>query len=354
MARGVVPLSDTKIRQAKPREKPYKLFDGGGLYLYISPKGAKSWRMKYRHPLTGREQTITFGLYPDISLKKARAMREKVREALLEGRDPKSPTEGEVPKFRDLATEWLYLQKIGDKHRRFQHGRLNNHINPRIGDLPIDRITQRDVARVLTEVYATGKEETAGRLHSIISSVLKYGVARGLIKHNVAADIDRATLIPPPTKTHMRTITDPEEIAHFLRAIIEYPGHWVTSRAMLMQLYTATRPGETRGMRWEEIDGDLWYIPAERMKMKRPHTVPLSSFAQNIIKEMRAYSGDSRFVFPSPLSKTRPISDNTVNTAIKRIGYGDKIVAHGMRSMFSTIAHEYSNFPHEIIEAQLV
>jgi integrase len=190
-------------------------------------------------------------------------------------------------------------------------------------------------------------------LHSIISSVLRYGVARGLIEHNVAADIDRATLIPPPAKNHMRTITDPEEIGHFVRAVKEYPGYWVTSRALLLQLYTATRPGEARGMRWEEIGGDLWHIPAGRMKMKRPHTVPLSSAAREIIEEMRGFSGDSEFVFPSPFSKARPISNNTVNVAIKRIGYGDKLVAHGLRSMFSTIAHERSGFPHEVIEAQL-
>ncbi|ADV47006.1 tyrosine-type recombinase/integrase [Nitratifractor salsuginis] len=352
MARGVVPLSDTKIRQAKPREKPYKLFDGGGLYLYVSPKGAKSWRMKYRHPVTKKDQTITFGLYPGISLKRAREMREEVRSALIDGLDPKCPA-GEEVRFRDLATEWLDLQKIGNKHRRFQRGRLDNHINPRIGDLPIDKITRRDVARVLTEVYAAGKEETAGRLHSIITSVLRYAVARGLIEHNVAADIDRATLIPPPEKKHLRTITNPKEIGHFVQAVKEYPGYWVTSRALLLQLYTATRPGEARGMRWDEIDGDLWHIPAHRMKMKRPHTVPLSVPARQIIEEMRGFCGDSEFVFPSPFSKTRPISNNTVNVAIKRIGYGDKLVAHGLRSMFSTIAHEQSGFPHEVIEAQL-
>jgi len=353
MARGVVPLSDAKVRGAKPKAKGYKLFDGGGLFLWVSTKGAKSWRMKYRNPMTGKDATLTFGLYPDISLSKARELREEVRRKIAEGIDPRFASSGTLS-FEEAAKSWIAMQThLSASHHNKQSRRIELYLLPTLAQKPIDAVTRKDISDIAVDLASRGKIETANRVISIASQILKYAVARGMIEHNVAADIDKATLLPKRDRKSFRTITDPEEIGHLLRAIDEYPGHHIVGQALKLLPLLAVRPGELRNMEWAEIDGALWHIPAGKMKSRKAHTVPLPSKSLEIIERMRAVTGEDRYVFRSVTHRNKPLSENTLNVALKRIGYGDMIVSHGFRAMFSTIAHERSGFPHEVIEAQL-
>ncbi len=323
--------------------------------MWISPKGAKSWRLKYTSPVTGKEATVTFGLYPYITLAKARALREEMKAKIAEGIDPRFDKEEQAaPIFEQVAKEWIGLQThLSKSHHSKQQRRIELYLLPSLAKLPIDKITRKHIADIGVFLAKTDRVETARRVLSIASQIFKYAISRGIVDHNIVADIDTSMLLPKQKKKNFRTITDPDEIAALMQAIEDYPGHFTVGRALKALSYLVVRPGELRQMEWSDIEGDLWMIPAEKMKMKRPHTVPLPKQVRKIIEEMKPVSGDDRFVFPSVTHRNRPLSENTLNVALKRIGYGDAIVSHGFRAMFSTIAHERSGFTHEVIEAQL-
>lgn len=338
MARKIAPLSDAKIKKAKPKTKLYKLFDGGGLYLAVLPSGAKSWRMKYNDPLTQREKTETLGLYPDVSLAAARRARDEIRAALAAGR---TPARRDMT-LAEISDAFLSRKNIGESHLRRQRRRLELYILPTFGRMTPDEISRADLVDVLRAIDDRGKNETARRVFSLVSEVLRFAVASGWADHNILSDIRPGDILRPKNEKHMRTLTDPDEISRLMSTIRDYPGRDITMLALEMLALTAVRPGNIRSARWEDIDTDraLWSIPAEQMKMKNAHIVPLSPQALDVLRRVSVFTGDCALVFPSPLYRDRPMSENTLNFALRRLGWGDRIVAHGFRAMFSTIAHE--------------
>ena len=338
----IPPLSELQVRRAKPKEKAYKLFDGGGLYLYVSPAGGKSWRMKYKAQ-DGKYKTLTFGLYPAVGLKEAREKREAVRRKLEAGEDPRAEKREKqaVPSFEAIARRYLEdahaKGKIGESQLTRQTRRLELYVFPRFGATPITEVSRPQIIEIIEEL-ATDKAETASRVLTLIGAVYRFAAAREIVPHNIVADIDRKSLIPSRRDRHFPTLTDPRDIAGLLLAVEGYPDE-IVKRALLFQILTAVRPGNIRLAKWEQIDGGRWIIPGDEMKGGRPHVVPLSGWALRVLEEVRRY-GESRYIFPSPVYRDRPISENTLGYALKRLGYKDKIVPHGFRAMFSTVAHE--------------
>ena len=336
MARRIVPLTDAKCKKAKPKERPYKLFDGGGLYLYVLPSGAKSWRLKYRDPLSGKEKTLTFGLYPDVSLREARAKREEAKARIDSGERPGGERRTEKT-FSEVAEEYFSALDLSESHERRQRRRMEVYLLPHIGRRPISKITRAEVIDLLDPIDRE-KVETIRRVFGLAAAVFRYAAARDYIPHPILSGIDRSFL-PKKRERHYPTITDPERIGHLLRAIDTYPDE-ITRRALLFGILTASRPGNVRMAKWEQIGGDTWTIPAEEMKTSRPHVVPLSAQAARLLDEARYWAGESVYCFPSPIYRDRPMSDNTLNLALKRLGFSGQIVSHGFRAMFSTVAHE--------------
>jgi len=335
VARQAVPLSDTKIKNAKPKEKPYKLFDGGGLFLYVAPSGTKTWRLKYRDPRTKKEKQETLGKYPAISLKKARGKRDEFKNALEAG---ELPGKSVARTFEKVALEYIARSRIGDSHRKKQIGRLRRYLLGRLGMIDVRDIRRGDVIACI-DAISDEKIETKRRVYSLAAAVLRHAATREYVEYSVLSDIDKSFL-PNKQENHYPTLTKKEDIAALLRAIETYPDE-ITKRALLFAILTAQRPGNIRFAKWSHIIGDTWVIPADEMKMKRPHAVPLSQKALDVLDEMQTFSGSSEYIFPSPIYLNRPMSENTMNMALKRLGYKGKIVSHGFRAMFSTMAHEH-------------
>ena len=354
MATRIPPLTDMQVKRAKPKEKAYKLFDGGGLFLWVSSTGAKSWRLKYRSPETGKEKTITLGLYPDFSLGQAREWRQAMRSLIKRGIDPalqrkEQERQAEEERRRlgmtfDAVAEEFFDHKtrISEGHKARQRRRLEMYVSPWVGAKPIDTIERKDIVECIKRIEERGTLETAHRVFGLCVEIFSYAAAHELIPYNILRDIDKANLFKKPDERNYPTITDPEEIGHLLRDIWAYNANLITRMALRLAIYTASRPGNIRLAEWSEIDLEAkeWIIPAEKMKMKRKHIVPLSRQALAVIEEIRPLTGNSPYLFPSPAYRSRPMSNTTLNMALKRMGYKDRIVAHGFRAMFSTIAHE--------------
>ncbi|SMG40618.1 tyrosine-type recombinase/integrase [Dethiosulfovibrio salsuginis] len=336
-------LTDMALRRAKAQEKAYLLTDERGLYVEVRPTGRKFWRLRIWEK--GKEKKKTLGEYPNVSLAEARVMRDKLKGGAL------ADTDIDVS-FKQVALEWIKNKVQGiqtDKNAKLVESRLSQWAFPVIGDKPMVQITPRDVLDVLRPIEAEEKLETARRVRQIIGQVFRYGVITGQCERDITHDLQGA--IRPPKVTHMPTLTSPEQIGGLLRAIDTLKGQ--IKYTVLFQIYTAVRPGELRLAEWAEIEGDLWRIPGERMKMRRPHWVPLSKQAVEVIEKLRVISGRSKYLFPAVRDKKRPMSDMTVNAAIRRLGYRkDELTGHGFRSMFSTVANE-NNWPPDIIERQL-
>lgn len=350
-------LSDTAIRGAKPGLKPYKLGDGNGLYLFVTTTGKKYWRMDYR--FEGKRKTAAFGVYPDVKLKAAREKCYEVKALLAQGIDPgpqKNSQKLTENTFEAVAREWFQKQEPGWvlAHSQRVIRRLEKNAFPIMGGKNIDQITSLDLLNVLRIVENRGTVETAHRLRQTCGQIWRYAIITGRAQHDVTAALKDA--LQPAKSTHMATITDPVYVGELLRAIYGYQGQFITLCALKLAPLTFVRPGELRRAEWSEIDtvNAMWKIPSEKMKMSRPHMIPLSRQALEIIEELRPYTEyRSRYLFPSIRTGKRPMSDNTILAALRRMGYSkEEMSGHGFRAMASTLLHE-NRWDSHYIELQL-
>ena len=354
-----MPLNDTAIRNAKAGAKQRKLYDSGGLFLLVSPSGGKWWRFKYR--FGGKEKLLSFGTYPQVSLKDARDDRDKAKKLLRNRIDPAlerkavKQAESGLGSFDAVAREWLskFSNSWSTSHTRTIKQRLENYILPNLGTKQINAITAPELLAVLRKIEDRGYIESAHRVKQICGQIFRYAIATGRMERDPAADLKGA--LTPPKSKRMASIIDPKGVGGLLRAIDDYKGSIVTQCALQFGILTFVRPGELRRAEWEEINFETkeWRIPAEKMKMKTPHIVPLSKPAIAILERIKSLTGQSRYVFPSERSESRPMSENTVNAALRRMGYTKaELTGHGFRSMASTLLHE-KGWKSDIIERQL-
>jgi integrase len=357
-----MPLTDTAARKAAPRDKPYKLADGGGMYLEVMPTGSKYWRLKYR--VAGREKRLALGIYPTVSLAQARQRREDARRQLAEGVDPGAARQeakraqrkaavvaGDT--FEVVAREWLARQDIAEITVGKNRWIFETFLYPEIGHRPINEITSRELLDALRKIEASGRVETANRAKIKAGQVFRYAIVEGKAETDPTASLRGALKLPKPK--HHAAITDPAKVGELLRAIDGYTGQLTTLAALRLAPLVFVRPGELRHAEWIEfdLDGAMWRIPGERMKMKAAHLVPLSTQAVDILRELQALTGSGRYVFPSLRSSSRPMSENTVNAALRRLGYGkDEMTGHGFRSIAATRLNEMGWNP-DAIERQL-
>jgi integrase len=355
-------LTDIAIRKAQPKDKPYKLGDSGGLFLSVTPAGGKLWRLKFR--VNGKEKLLSLGAWPEVSLATARKERDKAKEALAMGVDPARDKQqakhraqvAAANTFGEIAREYLDKRQregLSDSTRGKADYYLSRMV-PALGRLPVTDITAPDVLAVLRGFEKQGKHETANRLLQLASRIFRYAVATARLTSDPTRDL-RGAITTPKVK-HLGAIIDAEGAGKLLRAIDGYEGGGVTRLAMQIAPHVFVRPGELRHAEWGEIDleGALWIIPAEKMKMRMAHHVPLSRQVVALLREVQAISGPNGFVFPSVRTRTRPMSENTVNAALRRMGYtGDEMTAHGFRSTASTLLNESRKWSPDAIERAL-
>jgi integrase len=351
-----MPLTDAAIRAALKSEGRRKITDSAGLYLLINPPREPGWRLKYR--IAGREKLLSLGRLRDVPLRRAREKRDEARRLIADGVDPsaarKAAKLAQADSFVAVAEEWLATRKgaltQGSWERDREH--LVNFLKP-IANKPIAAIEPSDLLTILRAIESRGIRDTAHRVRSVASRVFRYAVATGRAKHDVAADL-KGALLPVLTESYS-AITDPQRLGQLLRAIDEYDGQPTTRVALRIAPYVFLRPGELRGAEWREFDLDRaeWRIPEERMKMGELHIVPLARQVVELFREIQRFSGDGRYVFPALHTSLRPISENTLNMALRRIGYGkDEMCSHGFRSTASTLLNEQGHNP-DLIELQL-
>ncbi len=351
-------LTDTAIKAAKPREKPYKISDGRGLFLLITPAGGRWFRFKYR--FQGKEKLLSLGVYPDVSLKAARDAREKARGLLGKDVDPGVTRRCEKFSIRDsfeaVAKEWFekFSQKWVAGHSDKLIRRLELYIFPWIGNRPIGKIEAPEILACVRRIEAKGNLETAHRALQVCGRIFRYAVATGRAHRDPTGDLRGA--IPPADEQHLASFTDPKMFAELLRAIDSYKGHIVVRCALRLAPLVFVRPGELRAAEWTEINlhkGE-WRIKAERMKMRQQHVVPLSRQAVEILREIEPLTGKGKFVFPSLRSEKRPLSDNALLAALRRMGFEQgSVTVHGFRSTASTMLNEQGCWNRDAIERQL-
>ena len=367
MARTTQALTATQIKQAKPQNKTYKLFDGGGLYLSITKAGGKHWKLKYR--INGKENTLSLGSYPNITLLEARKLREKYKQQIAQGIDPNSKKkehkeielenkQKELYTFKNIALEMLEKKKenSSEAHLKRQLRSLENDCFSFIGNKYIDDVTAQDIIEILQTMNKREVTESAKKLFYTINSTFQWAVANAKAKRNPAGDIALKEILGKREKKHYPTIVDKQGIKNLLISIKEYQGETSTKYALLMLAYTFVRPGNIRLAKWEEINFNTkqWIIPAKKMKTKSEFIVPLSDTLLKLLQDIQIHSGNSPYLFPSTKSKTTPLSDGALLGAIRRMGYTkNEFTPHGFRAMFSTIAHEQSPFKYDVIETQL-
>ena len=353
-------LNDTRIRTTKPCKRPIKLSDSGGLYLLIAPHGSKLWRLAYR--FGGKQKTLAIGAYPTSTLKAARDKREEAKRLLASGIDPSAQRRLDKQikatgnTFKAVAEEVLAkLEKEGRADVTLTKKRwLLDFAYPAFGDRPIAEITALEVLSVLRRVEGRGRYETARRLRSTCGAIFRYAIATGRAERDPSADLRGA--LTSPKVNHRAAIVDPVGIGALLRAIDGYDGLPITKAALRLAPLVFVRPGELRHAEWAEFDlaAAEWRIPPAKMKMRRPHRVPLSRQALDVLRDLRPISGGGRFLLPSVRSTVRPMSENTLNAALRRLGYGtDEMTAHGFRAMSSTRLNEMGGWNPDAIERQL-
>lgn len=355
-------LTDAAVRTAKPKDRSYKLADGGGMYLLVRPDGARYWRMDYRYH--GKRGTLAFGVYPTVSLADAREKRHRAKKQIENGIDPGHQRKVEKLAKRSATGNTFKALTIEYLAKLEREGRAPTTLGKKqwlydfaiadLGSRPISKITAPELLATLRKVEARGHYETARRLRSACGEVFRYAIATGRAERDISADLRGA--LTAPTVTHHAAITDPQAIGALLRAIDGYTGQPITLAALKLAPLTFVRPGELRHAEWSEIDVDaaMWAIPAAKMKMRRPHLVPLAWQAIAILQELRTLTGAGRYLFPSLRSVNRPMSENTVNAALRRLGYGtDEMTGHGFRSMAATRLNEMGKWNPDAIERQL-
>jgi integrase len=355
-------LTDKTTRNARGRDAPYKLFDGGGLCLLVRPDGARYWRMDYR--FAGKRRTLAFGVYPSVTLADARERRDTAKKQLASGIDPSDQRKrdklaakiGAGNSFRVVADEWLAKQE-----REHQSATTLSKMRwllsfafSVVGDRPVAEITAPELLTALRQVEARGRYDTARRLRSTCGRVFRYAVATGRAERDPSVDL-RGALTAPKVR-HRAAITDPKAIGAMLRAIDGFDGQPTTLAALRLAPLVFVRPGELRNAEWTEFDLDAaeWKIPASKMKMRQPHRVPLSRQALAILQELRRITGSGRYLFPSVRTVLRPMSENTLNAALRRLGYSkDEATAHGFRATAAVRLNEMGRWNADAIERQL-
>jgi integrase len=350
-------LTDTAIRNAKPKAAPYKLADERALYLLVTPAGGKLWRINYRHG--GKRKTLALGAYPDVSLVRAREKRDEARRLLAEGVDPGAQRKAEkvaaAVTFRAVAADYVAQREGGwaPTHAAALKARIER-LNAVFGDAPIGSIQAPDVLAPLRSLETAGQHETAKRLRVAAGQVFRFAVQSGRATHDPTAALRGA--LAPVKGGHHAAVIEPKAFGALLRAIDTYAGEPVTRAALRLLPLVFTRPGELRNAEWAEIDLDVgqWVIPGRRMKMGADHIVPLSRQAVAILRELHPLTGRRTRAFPSLRSRDRPISDNTLNAALRRLGYAkDAATAHGFRASARTLLDEVLHERVDLIEHQL-
>ena len=356
-------LTDTAIRRAATKKKPYKIYDSGGLFLLITPSGGKWWRFKYR--FNNKEKLLSLGTYPDITLKAARDRRDLERRKLADKIDPginrkavkAAWVDSQANSFEVVAREWMDKQSAiwspSNTNKIKRHLELN--IFPWLGQRPIADILAPELLTNLRRMEARGAVGAAHRVMQTCGQIFRYAIATGRAMRDPAADL-RGALQPMPKEKHRAAVTDPEAIGPLLRALHDYHGSIIVRCALRLAPLTFVRPGELRKAEWKEINFDKneWNIPAERMKMGEPHLVPLSRQSVAVLRELYPMTGRGVYLFPSPRSNLRPMSDNAVLSALRRMGIGkDEMSGHGFRAMARTVLDEVLHVRPDYIEHQL-
>ena len=355
-------LFATTVTSAKPREREYKLTDGAGLYLLVKPNGTKLWRLNYAY--LGKQRTLSFGAWPDVGLADARERRDEARKLIAAGLDPSHEAKlaearamlSEENSFKLVAEEWVAKQeREGMAEITLSKIRwLLAKAYPRIGNRAVAKITAQEVLAVLRSIEATGRYESARRMRSVLSRVFRYAIATTRAEIDPARDL-RGALTVPKAK-HLAAITTPKGAGELMRAIEGYTGHAITLFGLRLSAHLFVRPGELRQAEWSEFDFDrsVWNIPEQKMKMRRPHRVPLSTQVTGLFEQLWDLTGTGRYCFPSFRSPRRPMSENTVNAALRALGFGqEEMTAHGFRAMAATLLNETGKFNPDAIERQL-
>lgn len=350
-------LTPSAVANAKPQEKPYKLTDERGLYLLVRPSGARWWRFDYRRPDTGKRNTLSLGTFPEVSLKRARERREEARALLADGIDPgqqrQAEREARADTFAAVAADWLERQRASMTTGTAEKAQWQLSLVPELALRPVSELTAPEVLRALRKIEAKGTHDTVHRVKQRIGQVMRYAITVGLAERDPTADL-RGALAPVVT-TPRAAVTDPAAVADLLRALDAYTGQPATAAALRLAPLLFVRPGNLRAMEWAELDLDAaqWRIPAGKMKMREAHIVPLASQAVAILRALQPLSSRSRYVFPSLRTADRPMSENTINAALRRLGFDkDTMTGHGFRAMASTRLNELG-WPPDIIERQL-
>ena len=354
-----MPLKDATVRNAKPSPKPQKLSDGGGLHLLVRPTGGKLWRLAYR--FAGKQKTLALGVYPHVSLGEARNHRDEAKKLLARSIDPSAQRKADRQaktgnSFRAVADELCAkLEREGRAKATLTKKRwLLDFAFPAFGDRPVAEITARELLALLRQIEGRGLYETTRRLRSTCGMVFRYAIATGRAERDPSLDLRGA--LTAPQVNHRPTIVDPVGVGALLRAIDGFDGQSTTRAALRLAAYVFVRPGELRHAEWKEFDLQtaVWSIPAEKMKMRRPHRVPLARQSLAILQVLQKITGGGRWLFPSVRTLTRPISENTLNAALRRLGYGsEQMCTHGFRGTAATRLNEMGRWNPDAIERQL-
>ena len=361
MAKIAKPLTNTEVKQAKAKEKPYKLFDGAGLVLKVRVNGSKSWLFMYKKPFVTKRAELVFGMYPSISLAEARELRTTANELLAKDIDPKEhkdelnrqQKETLSNTFEQVAANWFQVKKteISADYAKDLWRSLELHIFPALGKHPISKITAPLTIDVIKPIAAKGSLETVKRLAQRLNEIMNYAVNTGLIHASPLTGIKAA--FKKPEKNHMPTLT-PNQLPELMKTI-SYASIKIVTRCLIeWQLHTMVRPSEAAGAKWSEIEleNNQWLIPAERMKKKRDHTVPLTKQTIELLERLQPISGHREYLFPADRDPKKHANESTANAALKRMGYHKKLVAHGMRALASTTLNE-QGFDADVIESAL-
>ncbi len=354
-------LADTGIKKAKPKQRPYSMSDGGGLYLWVTPAGGKLWRWSYRYE--SKEKLMSLGKYPDVSLGQARERHSEARKLLAEGVDPmaqrkaaKTAEKAAVENsFQSITAQWLEHWQDGKspRHVDYVKRRMNADILPCLGARPIAEIEAPELVAMTMAIEQRGARDIAKRALETVGQVFRYSIAHGYSKRNPASEIRPRDILKSTRKTNYARI-DAKELSLLLRSIEVYQGTHVTRLAMKLLALTFVRTSELIGATWDEFDlvNARWDIPAERMKMRTPHIVPLAQQAMDVLEALRILTGHSEWLFPGDRDDAKHISNNTILKGLERMGYKSRMTGHGFRGLASTILHE-QGYPHEHIELQL-
>jgi integrase len=364
-----MPLTNIQVDKAKPEAKDRKLFDEKGLYLLVKSGGHKWWRFKYRFGSRAdgkpgkAEKVLALGVYPEVSLKRAREKRDEARRLLSDGIDPSAERKAaeetqrvaHLGTFEAVAREWLKRQSWGESHGAKNIRRLEQHVFPWIGQHALANVKRADIRGVLRRIEGTGRVETAYRVLQLCRAIFEYAIAEEICEHTPCNGLSKTLL--PRSKRHHASITDPKKVGELMRAIGGFSGTLPVACALRLAPLLFVRPGELRKADWSEFDLDgahpQWRIPAPRMKMREQHIVPLAKQAVAILRELHPLTGPDGYVFPSVRNASRPMSENTLNVSLRRLGYDrDTMTAHGFRSLASSLLNE-QQWNKDAIERQL-